>query len=469
MTYNPHTEENRKQMLKEIGVERFEDLIPCVAEEIKLKKPLQLPKKLSELELVTELKKVSEENKNLSEYINFLGAGIYDHFIPAAVDHIISRSEFYTAYTPYQAEVAQGTLQVIYEFQSLICHLTGMDVANASVYDGASAIAEAVLMAYSQTERKKVIIPENLHPYYTEVLYTYNSGLKLKVDSMGWKDGLIDLEQLKNKIDDKTAAVVVQSPNFFGLIENLKEIESLVHQEGALLIVACDPISLGILKPPGEFKADIVVGEGQVLGNSMNFGGPLLGFFATKRELIRKMPGRIAAATVDKNGNRGYVLTLQTREQHIRREKATSNICTNQGLLATAACVYLSLLGKNGLRKVAELCVQKSHYAVEQIEKITGFKRRFPAPFFKEFVIQTPVPPSKIIKTLLKNKILAGVDLKSFKLGLDDCLLVCVTEKRTKAEIDNLIHNLRSMLAKQDYSSSAENKIEAEFENQRLK
>ncbi len=469
MTYSPHTDENRKQMLKEIGTEKFEQLIPCIPEEVKLKKLLNLPKKLSELELVAELKKISDENQNSSDSVSFLGAGIYDHFVPAAVDHIISRSEFYTAYTPYQAEVSQGTLQAIYEFQSLICNLTGMEVANASVYDGASAIAEAVLMAYSQTGRNKVLIPNNLHPFYKQVLSTYTSGLKLKIDKVYWKEGLVDLEQLKNKIDDKTAGVVVQSPNFFGLIENLKEIETLVHQVGALLIVSCDPISLGILKPPGEFNADIVVGEGQVLGNSMNFGGPLLGFFATKREFIRKMPGRISAATVDKNGKRGYVLTLQTREQHIRREKATSNICTNQGLLATAATVYLSLLGKNGLKKVAELCVQKSHYALEQLEKITGIQRRFKAPFFKEFVIQTPLPPAKIIKTLLKNKILAGVDLKPFKLGLENCLLVSVTEKRTKAEIDSLVQNLKNLGGKQDYATSAENKREAEFQNQRIK
>ena len=467
MTYNPNTEQNREEMLKAIGVERFENLIPCIPEEIKLKKPLNLPKKLSELEIVAELRKMVGENKNSTQFINFLGAGIYDHFVPVAIDHLISRSEFYTAYTPYQAEVSQGTLQVIYEFQSLICNLTGMEVANASVYDGASAIAEAVLMAYAQTERKKVLIPESLHPFYKEVLYTYTSGLKLKIDDIGLKEGVLDLEQLKSKIDDKTACLVVQSPNFFGLIEDLKEIESLAHKVGALLIVATDPISLGILKPPGEYNADIVVGEGQVLGNSLNFGGPLLGFFATKKEFVRKMPGRIAAATVDKNGKTGYVLTLQTREQHIRREKATSNICTNQGLLATAACIYLSLLGKNGLKKVAELCLQKSHYAVEQIEKISGFKRKFKGPFFKEFVIQTPVAPSKVIKALLKNKILAGLDLKPFKLGLEDGLLMSVTEKRTKTEIDFLVDNLKSLTGRKDYPASAENKIEPELENQR--
>lgn len=440
MTYVANTEQNKKEMLRKIGAGSFEELLKDIPEELRLKEPLKLPPTLSELEVTKFLRELSEQNKSSNEYVNFLGAGSYDHFIPAAVDQIISRSEFYTAYTPYQAEASQGTLQSIYEFQSLICQLTEMELANASLYDGGSALGEACLLAHYHTEKSKILIPENLHPFYKRVLKTYVSGQGLKLVEVPHIDGQIRASALKEKIDDQTAAVVVQNPNFLGILEeDIEEIEKLAHSSGALLIMVCDPISLGILKTPGEYNADIVVGEGQSLGNRMSFGGPYLGYFACKKEYLRRMPGRLIGVTADNRGQRGFVLTLQTREQHIRREKATSNICTNQGLMALAATVHLSLLGKQGIKKVAELSLQKAHYALEKIERETGFKRKFSAPFFKEFVLESPIAPKKVIKAGLKKNLLAGVDLGQFKIGLDNSLLIAVTEKRSKSEIDGLV------------------------------
>jgi len=446
MTYVPNTENDRKEMLKVIGVESFENLIECIPEPLRLKQELRLPPPLSELQLTRLLSDLSFQNKNTSQLISFLGGGAYDHFIPAVVDQIISRSEYYTAYTPYQAEVSQGTLQSIYEFQSLICELTDMDVTNASMYDGATAVAEAALLAHTETQRNEVLVAGSLNPNYKEVLFTYCGTIRLKVRTLPPKDGLVDLEGVKKNISEKVACVIVQTPNFFGLIENIEEIEQLTHSKGALLVLVCDPISLGILRPPGEYNADIAVGEGQALGNNLSFGGPYLGYFACKQNLVRRMPGRIVGVTVDTQGKRGFVLTLQTREQHIRREKATSNICTNQALCALASCVYLSLLGKSGIRKVAELCLQKSHYTLDEITKIEGFKRRFDAPFFKEFVVETPVPPKRIIRSLMKRNLFAGIDLAQFDRKLKNCLLVCVTEKRTKEEIDYLVDELRKLV-----------------------
>ncbi len=446
MTYVPNTENDRREMLKEIGVESFEGLIQCIPDSVRLKEELKLPAPLSELQLTKLLTELSAQNKDTSQIKSFLGGGAYDHFIPAVVDHIISRSEYYTAYTPYQAEVSQGTLQTIYEFQSLICALTGMDVANASMYDGATAVAEAALLAHAETQRNEVLVAGSLNPSYKEVLFTYCGSIKLKVKTLPSKDGLIDLEGVKKNISERVACVIAQSPNFFGLIENIEDIEILTHSAGALLVLACDPISLGILKTPGEYNADIAVGEGQSLGNNLSFGGPYLGYFACKRNLIRRMPGRIVGVTTDTQGRRGFVLTLQTREQHIRREKATSNICTNQALCALASCVYLSLLGKSGIKKVAELCLQKSHYAFTEITKIEGFKKRFDAPFFKEFVVETPIPPKRIIRSLIKRNLFAGIDLSQFNRKLKNSLLVCVTEKRTKEEIDYLVDELRKLV-----------------------
>jgi glycine dehydrogenase subunit 1 len=446
MSYVPSTEHDREEMLKQIGVQRFENLIECIPESIRLKEELKLPPPLSELQLTRLLTDLSAKNKNTSQIISFLGGGAYDHFIPAVVDHIISRSEYYTAYTPYQAEVSQGTLQSIYEFQSLICELTGMDVANASMYDGATAVAEAALLAHAETQRNEVLVAGSINPSYRQILFTYCGSIRLKVRTIPSKDGLIDLEGVKKNISERVACVILQSPNFFGLIENIEEIEGLTHSVGALLVLSCDPISLGILKTPGEYNVDIAVGEGQALGNNLSFGGPYLGYFTCKQNLVRRMPGRIVGVTSDTQGRRGFVLTLQTREQHIRREKATSNICTNQALCALAACVYLSLLGKSGIRKVAELCLQKSHYALDEITKIEGFKKRFDSPFFKEFVVETPVPPKRIIRSLSKRNLFAGIDLSQFDRKLKNCLLVCVTEKRTKEEIDYLVEELRKLI-----------------------
>ncbi len=446
MTYIPNTEDDLKTMLKEIGVSGFEELLTSVPESLRLKRKLQLPRGLSEFELKNLLEKISGESRGSDSLISFLGGGAYDHFIPSPVNHILLRSEFYTAYTPYQPEVSQGTLQSIYEYQSLICQLTEMEVANASMYDGASAVAEAALLSLAETGRNEILVSASLNPNYHKVLCTYCERGGIKIRRIDLKEGITDLELLEKKLTSKTAAFVLQSPNFFGLVENAAEIEKRVHSAGALLIMACDPISLAILKTPGEYGADIAVGEGQPLGNSLNFGGPFLGFFTCRKSLIRRMPGRIVGATVDSKGRKGFVLVLQTREQHIRREKATSNICTNEALCALAAAVYLSLLGKNGLIKVAELCLQKSHYAAEQLSKIDGFKLKFQKPFFKEFVIETPIPAKRVVKLLLKKNILTGIDLSLFDRKLKDCLLVSVTEKRTKEEIDCLVENLRGLI-----------------------
>ena len=446
MDYVPNTSENKTKMLEKIGVKDFSQLIKSIPASLLLKRELCLPPALSEVELAKHIQKLSSKSKSTHEMISFLGGGAYDHFIPSVVNHILSRSEFYTAYTPYQAEVSQGTLQSAYEYQSLICQLTGMDVSNASMYDGASAVAEAALLAHSETGRDEVLVFNSVHPHYIQVLRTYTEGVRLKIKVGRLAEGFIDVDDLKKRVSAKVACVIVQNPNFFGLIEEVKEIESAVHSFGALLIMVCDPISLGLLKPPGEYGADVVCGEGQSLGNPQNFGGPFLGYFACKKNLIRRMPGRIIGATTDTEGKRGFVMTLQTREQHIRREKATSNICTNEALCALASCVYLSLMGKSGLKKVAELCLQKSHYALEKITQIDRFSKKFSAPFFREFVVQTPVPPKRIIRSLLKKNILAGIDLSGYKLGLKNCLLLSVTEKRTKEEIDYFVEQLKKLV-----------------------
>jgi glycine dehydrogenase subunit 1 len=443
MPYVPHTDDDKKKMLEKIGVEDLSGLLEPIPPSLRLKGKLNLPEPLPEMELVKLLNQMAEENRNLNQTISFLGAGAYDHFIPSVINHIISRSEFYTAYTPYQAEVSQGTLQAIYEFQSLICQLTGMDVANASMYDGASAVAEAALMAHAHTNREVILVADSINHHYRVVLDTYANALPIEIKTIPLEDGLVDINYLEKRMDEKVAGLIVQSPNLFGLLENIEKVEPIVHSKGGLLIMVCDPISLGILKSPGDYNVDIALGEGQGMGIPLSFGGPYLGFFAAKQELIRRMPGRIVGETVDSQDRRGYVLTLQTREQHIRREKATSNICTNEALCALASAVYLSLMGKEGLRKVAELCLQKSHYAFEQICEIKGFKPGFTASFFKEFVIQTPIPPREIIDSLSSKNIFAGVDLNRFGIKMGNALLVCVTEKRTKEEIDYFVSELK--------------------------
>ncbi len=442
MPFISNTDEQRKQMLQEIGVNSFEELLAGIPKDLFIKGKLNLSDPMSEMEIAKHITKLSEKNTNTNQFVSFLGAGIYDHFIPAAVNYIIGRPEFYSAYTPYQAEVSQGTLQFIYEFQTMICELTGMDVANASMYDGATAAAEAILIALRHTRRKKILISSLIHPSYKEVIKTYTSPLNVELVYIPQKDGRTDIEVLKDTIDDTVGVVLIQTPNFLGCIEDMKSIDPIVHSyKNCLLIASVDPISLMLFNTPSEYNADIVVGEGQVLGNMQNLGGPLFGFFAAKKNLIRKMPGRIVGATHDKNGQRGYVLTLQTREQHIRRDKATSNICTNESLCALAATVYMVLMGKKGLREVAKQSTIKAHYLFEKICDVDGFSPAYSSPFFKEFAVRTEEKPDKIIKKMKDKGYFAGVDITPF--GYENQILMAVTEKRTKSEIDNFIHELK--------------------------
>jgi glycine dehydrogenase subunit 1 len=440
MSYIPNSPEIRRQMLEQIGIANFTDLIPCIAPDVLLDKPLNLPKALSEYELETELKELASKNANI--VANFAGAGAYDHFSPAAIDQIILRPEFYTAYTPYQAEVSQGTLQVIYEFQTFISRLTAMDITNASMYDGATALAEAIMMAVAQTGKKEILISQVVNPNFIAVVKSYLTGQKVRIKIVEQFEGMTSYTDLKGKLSDKTAAVVIQSPNFLGLIEKAPDLIGLAKGAGAVAIMVYDPLSLGILAPPGEIGADIAVAEGQPLGLPLNFGGPYLGLLSAKKEFIRRIPGRLSGRTKDKNGKPGFVLTLQTREQHIRRERATSNICTNEALCALIATVYLSLLGKIGLKKVGQLILSKSHYAASKITPIPGFSLKFNGPFFKEFVIDAPVSATSLVTRLSKRGIVPGVDLGRFGLGLRGNLMVAVTEKRTKVQIDRLAAEL---------------------------
>jgi len=444
MPYVPHTDADRKAMLAEIGVSSIEELFADVPEEVRFPE-LKLPKPLSEPEILKELRAMSERNADLDHYACFLGAGAYNHFVPSVVNHVIGRSEFYTAYTPYQPELSQGTLQTIFEYQTMICALTGMEVANASHYDGATALAEAALVAVriSRGKRKKVIISPAVHPEYRQTLRTYTRGTDILV--AGDEDLTRELDDLKAMLDEDTACLIVQNPNFFGQLEEVDGLADAVHEAGALLIVAVDPISLGLFRPPGEYGADIVVGEGQSLGNAISFGGPYLGIFACLDKYKRRMPGRLVGETVDVEGKRGYVLTLTPREQHIRREKATSNICTNEALCALAAGAYLAAMGKTGLCKVAELCYHKAHYAAQRIAAIPGFELRDDKPFFKEFVVRCPKPPADINRQLLQRKIIGGYELGKAYPHLADCMLFCVTEMNTREEIDRLVEALQEV------------------------
>lgn len=443
MPFIPNTDADRKAMLERIGVKNFEQLISNIPGELRFNQEFNLPEPLSELEITREVHQKTRCNQGVSDAINFLGGGAYDHFIPTAIGHIISRSEFFTAYTPYQPEVSQGTLQAIYEYQSMIAELMNMEVANASMYDGGSAVAEAALMAVAETSKNKILISKAVHPHYRQIIRTYCHGQQIDIELVELGNGVTKMSDLTSKLDNDTAAVIVQHPNFLGNLEEVIEISKLTHDNGALLITSNDPISLGILEPPGNYDVDIATGEGQCLGNSLNFGGPYLGVLASKFKLIRRMPGRIAGVTMDNKGRRGFVLTFQTREQHIRREKATSNICTNQALNALAATVYLALLGRQGIQDVAKFCLQNSHYLADQVQKLDGFDLAFSSPFFKEFVITTPVPPAEIIEKLMLQNIYAGIDLSQFDYGIQNGLLIAVTEKRTKDELDIFVEALR--------------------------
>lgn len=439
MNYVPNTANQQAEILARIGVKSIEELFEDIPESVRRQAQLNIRGGMSEHELVKHVKGIASKNTTIDEYASYLGAGAYEHYIPSFVDQLLLRSEFYTAYTPYQPEISQGTLQAIYEYQTLVCELTGMDAGNASMYDGASALAEAALMSCDATRRSKVLVPQTIHPEYREVLRTYLPPRGVEIVEIPFKDGTVDLEALEKALTEEVAGILLQSPNFFGSVEKAEKIGQLAHGNGALLVMSVNPVSLGLLKSPGELGADIVVGEGQPFGNPLNYGGPYLGFLACRDKFVRRMPGRIVGATKDKNGKKGYVLTLQAREQHIRREKATSNICSNEALCALAFTIHLTGLGKNGLREMANLNLQKAHYAAREIAKIPGMSLAFSSPYFHEFVIRTEVSPSKINEELLKYQIIGGLDLSRFYPELDQHLLFCVTETKSKEEIDRLV------------------------------
>ncbi len=436
--FTPHTDADREEMLRVIGVRKLDDLFADVPVAHRFP-ALDLPPAYTEMEALMQMEELAGANETAHDMACFLGAGAYYHYTPAAVDAIIRRGEFLTAYTPYQPEVSQGTLQAIFEYQSLIANLTGMDVSNASHYDGATATAEAAVMAYShfRGKRSRFILSPSLNPQYRDVVKTYMSGYEhelLGCDSepLGKPDDLASL------LNDNTALLVVQYPDFFGRVFDFTALIEKAHEVGALVAVAVNPIALGVLKTPGAMGADIVVGEGQSLGIPLSYGGPYLGIFATKKEYVRKIAGRLVGESIDAKGRRGYVLTLTAREQHIRREKATSNICTNQGLMALAATVYMSFVGKNGLRQVANLCYQKAHYAAQQIAKIPGYEVKAATPYFHEFIVKCPKPVEDINLHLLDHGILGGYDLGKDYPALKGHMLVAVTEMISKDDIDAL-------------------------------
>ena len=444
--YIANTPAEQREMLKTVGATSIEDLLVKIPPKARLSRPLALPPALAEADLVRHLRALAAQNADADRFTCFMGAGSYDHFVPSPINHLISRGEFFTAYTPYQPEASQGTLRTIYEYQTMIAELTGMDVANASIYDGASSLAEAALMAHAVTERNEIVLARGVNPLYRQVVDTYCEGPGIRLRDVPAPDGVLDVATAGKLVTKKTAALVVQSPNFYGILEDVAAAAELAHAAGALLIVVADPVNLGVLEAPGRLGADIVVGEGQGLGVPMSFGGPNLGVFAVKAALVRRMPGRLVGATVDRDGARGFVLTLQTREQHIRRAKATSNICTNVALCALMATIYLSTLGKQGLQRVGELSTAKAHYAADQLTRIPGVSLRFAQPFFKEFALRLPKAPTSVVARLAKRRILPGVPLKTYDKALGDSLLVAVTEQRTKDEIDAFAGALAEVL-----------------------
>src|SRR5688572_19179727 len=448
MTYIPTSPKERDAMLETIGVKSLDDLFEAVPVKHRFPK-LNLPTALTEMEAMNELSGLAQANENVrSDLISFLGAGMYNHYIPSVVDHMLRRGEFYTAYTPYQPEISQGTLQAIFEFQSLMTNLTGMEVSNASHYDGATATAEAVNLAYAQFrgKRKKIVMSPAVHPQYREVIRTYSQGMGLEeAGSAESADPEAGPESLLSLVDESTMLVVLQFPDFFGRIYDYTKLIEAIHAKGALVCIVANPTALLMLKTPGEMDADIVVGEAQPFGIPLWYGGPYLGFFTTKKSYVHKMAGRLVGETVDSRGQRSYVLTLTAREQHIKRERATSNICTNQGLLALAASIYMSVLGKDGLGEVANLCYQKAHYAASELSKLKGFKLFSSEPFFHEFTLECPKPASEVNQYLLDHGILGGYDLGSDYSSLKNHLLVAVTEMNSKEEIDALVEVLKEI------------------------
>ncbi len=439
MRYTPHTDEEVRLMLDAVGAGSVDELFRSIPAEVQqAAAKIELPHPLSEMEAAAAARELASSNYDPSRAVSFLGGGAYDHYIPAAIDQLLLRSEFYTCYTPYQAEVSQGTLQAIYEYQSMIIQLTGMEIANASGYDGASVCADAVLMAGAiRKKRPRVLLSDALNPAYRKTVETYNLDGVSTVEVLPAPAGATDLAALEQALGEDVACVLVQSPNFFGVVENTGEIVRLAHEAGALVAVAGCPIALGVLKSPGDAGADIAIGEGQPLGVPLSYGGPYLGYFATSDKFKRQLPGRLVGLTEDDRGRSGYVLTLQTREQHIRREKATSNICTNQSLIALAATIHLSLLGKQGLCQVAELCLRKAHYLADKISALDGWELAWPdAPFFREFAVVPPVAPTVVIEKLLEQNILAGIDLGKLDPEHEGKLLIAVTEQRTKTQLD---------------------------------
>ncbi len=435
--YIPHTQEDIKEMLEKIKASGIKDLYKEIPEEVKLKREYNLNSGLSELEVEKKLTELSNMDKK--DLVRFIGAGSYDHYIPSIIHHITSRSEFYTAYTPYQPEISQGTLQYIFEFQSMMTDLTNMEVCNASMYDGATSCAEAIMMAVSQTKRKKVLASSLLHPHTIETIKTYGHFNGYEVILVDNEAGLIAEADLVKKLNDEIACVVVSNPNFYGLIENPASYVEKIHNNKSLIIMVVNPLSLALMKTPGEIGCDIVCGEAQPLGIPLSFGGPYLGFIATTQKYMRKLPGRICGQTTDVDGKRAYVLTLQAREQHIRREKANSNICSNQSLNALIATVYLATMGKQGIVEVCKQNVQKAHYAYKQITELPQFEKVFDKPFFNEFVVKANISYDTIKAALLKEKMMAGLHLGEYDPKLKNHILFCVTEKRSRAEIDHLV------------------------------
>ena len=439
MRYTQFSESQIDRALRVIGVDSVDALMAPIPAAMRVKGMLAIPPGISEPELLADTGAMALRNHDCSELICFLGGGAYDHFVPTIVDAVASQSEFLTAYTPYQAEASQGILQLFYEFQTMVCLITGMEVANASLYEVSSAAAEAVFMAATITKRRRVVVAESAHPDTKCVLETYTRSQDIEIDIAACPDGVIDEEALEKLLGDSVAAVVIQSPNFYGCVERLDRIIERVHLAGALAIVATDPIAGGVFKPPGAFDADLVVAEGQALGVPLQYGGPYLGLLAGRKAYLRRMPGRIVGMTKDREGRRGFCLTLQTREQHIKRERATSNICTNEGLLAVRAAVYMAAMGRRGMQEVASSCFDKAHYAASEIGKLPGYELRYAAPFFKEFVVRTSRGVQATLDACRERGILGGVPLARFDERLSDCFLVAVTEKRTKGDIDNLV------------------------------
>ena len=450
MNYIPNTPEEQQAMLTHLGLSSMEDLLTPVPAEVRLHRPLNLPTALSEPDLKRLMSGMAAKNKQLDTTVSFLGAGTYDHMLPSVVPHLQYRSEFVTSYTPYQPEVSQGMLQAIYEFQTMVCQITAMDIANASLYDGSTALVEAVLMALGPGGRGEIVISTGVDPQYRRVLRTYAFSRGFEVKEVSIHNGVTSLADLDKAVSARTAAVIIQQPNFFGCIEDLRTIEPIAHRGKSLFIAAItEPASLAVLAPPGACNVDIAVGELMSFGNTMSYGAPALGFLAAQQKFMRLLPGRLVGQTVEESGQKqtGYVLTLQTREQHIRRERATSNICTNQSLLAVGATIFLAALGKQGFRELGELCLQKAHYAFKHITAIPGFKPAFSAPFFDEFVIQSPVPLSTLQQHFAQAAIIGGYPLNEAYPGMEHAMLFCVTETRTKADIDLLVNLLKEVQA----------------------